>query len=574
MGLISTERKSHKFYIGILIALTLLMGLPGLSKIQVIDRDEARYAQATVQMVESGDYINIKFQDRARNKKPAGIYWMQAVFVKAFTDPGERAIWTHRIVSVLGAILAVFATYWGTLTVLGRRGAFISGVVLTSTILMAAEAHIAKTDAMLCGLSAVVLACLLRLQRQNNAKTAILFWVALALAIMVKGPITIAIVLLTLIAYGVWSRDVRWMRGLINAPGILLAILIIVPWTVAITLETGGAFFTEAVGGDLAPKMAGGQESHGAPPGYYLATLPILFWPGVLLLLPGIVFVWKAAGKGSQSSDLKSSLMLLICWVLPFWIILELVPTKLPNYPLPLYPALAIFCAGGFFALSNAGALKISRRLSALLFFAVGIVLITVVFAADGYYSESPSFSVYVYPVFVAFVFAATYFMWFGEVRKSIVTALILTGLFAPLTFGHILPRLGDLQVSDRLADIIQAERPARILSPNFTEPSLVYNLGTDIYLGDKADRIIEQELKSEDLIIIDKNEALETHQRLSMARKISDKSQCIVTIGALNGTNYSKGDPVDITIYKVGACGALKPREMPDAEPNTRPVP
>jgi len=549
MGLVSTERKSHKFYIGILIALTLLMSLPGLSQIQVIDRDEARYAQATVQMVESGDYINIKFQDRARNKKPAGIYWMQAVFVKAFTDPGERAIWTHRIVSVIGAILEVLATYWGTLAVLGRRGAFISGVILATSLLIATEAHIAKTDAMLCGLSALTLACLLRLQRQPDAKTAIIFWTALALAIMVKGPITLAIVLLTLIVYAIWSRDIQWMRGLISAPGILIAILIIVPWTVAIALETGGAFFTDAVGGDLAPKMAGGHESHGAPPGYYLATLPVLFWPGILLLLPGLVFVWKAAGKGSQSSDLKSSIVLLVCWVLPFWILLELVPT-------------------------NSGTLKISRRLSAILFFGVGILLIALIFAIDGYYSESPSISVFIYPVFVALVFTATYFMWFGEARKSFATALILTGLIAPLTFGHILPRLDDLKVSDRLADLIFSENPSRILSPNFTEPSLVYSLGTDIYLGDKADNILLQGLNTADLIIIDQNEALETHERLTMAGKISDKSQCLRTVGELQGTNYSKGDPVEIVVYKVDKCDTFTRRETPDAEPNTTPGP
>ena len=51
---------------------------------------------------------------------------------------------------------------------------------------------------------------------------------------------------------------------------------------------TDGAFFRDAIGGDLAPKIAGGQEKHGALPGYYLLTLPILFWPGTLILITGL----------------------------------------------------------------------------------------------------------------------------------------------------------------------------------------------------------------------------------------------------------------------------------------------
>ena len=168
----TTLQKGHVF---LLVLLTLVMALPGLANLPVIDRDEARYAQATVQMVESGDYLNIRFQDRARNKKPAGIYWMQAASVKALTDPPERKIWTHRIPSVFGALLGVLATYWAGLHMLGRRGAIIAGAVLGTSALFVFEAHIAKTDAMLCGLSALVLSCMIRLRTAPNKRTAHLF---------------------------------------------------------------------------------------------------------------------------------------------------------------------------------------------------------------------------------------------------------------------------------------------------------------------------------------------------------------------------------------------------------------
>ena len=56
----------------------LVLFLPGFFNIPPIDRDEARFAQATKQMVESGDFVDIRFQDDVRYKKPVGIYWLQA----------------------------------------------------------------------------------------------------------------------------------------------------------------------------------------------------------------------------------------------------------------------------------------------------------------------------------------------------------------------------------------------------------------------------------------------------------------------------------------------------------------
>ncbi len=66
-----------------LIVFSLIAFLPGFFQIPPVDRDEARFAQATKQMMESGDYIDIRFQDEVRYKKPVGIYWLQAAAVKA-----------------------------------------------------------------------------------------------------------------------------------------------------------------------------------------------------------------------------------------------------------------------------------------------------------------------------------------------------------------------------------------------------------------------------------------------------------------------------------------------------------
>src|SRR5213592_2108555 len=110
---------SHARAVVVLLAVALLGFLPGFSSIPPIDRDEARFAQATKQMVETGDYIDIRFQDEVRYKKPVGIYWLQASIVKAASATGFRnaltTIWLYRVPSLVGAVGAVLVTYWAAL---------------------------------------------------------------------------------------------------------------------------------------------------------------------------------------------------------------------------------------------------------------------------------------------------------------------------------------------------------------------------------------------------------------------------------------------------------------------------
>ncbi len=98
-----------------LVALCLLLWLPGFFTIPQGDRDESRFAQATRQMVETGDYVRIRLGDVERNKKPAGIHWAQAAVVhglEAVGVPARGSIWAYRIPSMLGGIIAVLATFF------------------------------------------------------------------------------------------------------------------------------------------------------------------------------------------------------------------------------------------------------------------------------------------------------------------------------------------------------------------------------------------------------------------------------------------------------------------------------
>ncbi|HEX7947833.1 MAG TPA: glycosyltransferase family 39 protein, partial [Phenylobacterium sp.] len=116
--------------------IAFLAGLPGLVAMPPLDRDESRFAEATAQMLESGDYVVIRFQDGPRFKKPVGIHWLQAASVAAFSDPEARQIWAYRLPSLLGAMLAAAACAWGARTFFGGPTSLIAGAILGSTFLL------------------------------------------------------------------------------------------------------------------------------------------------------------------------------------------------------------------------------------------------------------------------------------------------------------------------------------------------------------------------------------------------------------------------------------------------------
>src|SRR3981189_193712 len=152
-GVVAFVTVSHVRAIAFLILCGLLLFLPGFFNIPPIDRDEARFAQATKQMVESGDFVDIRFQDDVRYKKPVGVYWLQAAVVETASALGlpraQVRVWLYRVPSLIGAIGAVLLTYWTAIAFGTRRGAVLAGLIMCSSVLLGAEARLAKTDAML-----------------------------------------------------------------------------------------------------------------------------------------------------------------------------------------------------------------------------------------------------------------------------------------------------------------------------------------------------------------------------------------------------------------------------------------
>ena len=480
---------SHLRAIVFLTLCGLLFFLPGFFNIPAIDRDEARFAQATKQMVESGDFVDIRFQDDVRYKKPVGIYWMQAAAVGTATALGlpgaQRRIWLYRIPSLIGAIGAVLLTYWTALAFVTRRGAALAALMICSCVVLGAEARLAKTDAMLLLTVTAAMGAMARVylswQRGEDDPRPpwswpAIFWTALAAGILIKGPLILMFVALTIAVLAFFDRSLAWLWRLRPVWGLMWLLVLVLPWFIAIFWRAGETFFTDSIGGDMLSKLSA-QESHGAPPGVYLLLFWLTFWPGAPLAAMAAPAVWRARREpGAQ---------FLLAWLVPSWIVFEAVLTKLPHYTMPLYPAIAILTVGA-----------LERRVLSRSWLRSGTAWWFIIPALASLAAVVGAVSVTRQPVFLAWPFVAAalifgLFAWWlyddNRAERSLLNGVIAALFLACAIYGVVLPALTPLFPS---AEVARALRNVVCVGPKaaaagFHEPSLVFMTGTSTLLTD-----------------------------------------------------------------------------------------
>jgi len=488
-GVLDFVTASHLRAATFLLICGLLLFLPGFFGIPPVDRDEPRFAQATKQMVESGDFVDIRFQDDVRYKKPVGIYWMQAAAVEAASALGlpraQVRIWLYRVPSLIGALGATLLTYWTALTFATRRGAVLAGMIMASSVLLGVEARLAKTDAMLLFATVAAMGALARIylswQRGEDPvhppwTWPAIFWTALAGGILLKGPLILMFVGLTIAALAILDRSVTWLWRLRPAWGLTWLFVLVLPWFVAIFWRAGEAFFADSIGGDMLSKLSA-QESHGAPPGLYLLLAWVTFWPGAPMALMAAPAVWRARREpGAQ---------FLLAWLVPSWIVFELALTKLPHYVLPLYPAIAILTVGA-----------LERRVLSRSWLKSGTAWWFVIPALASVMAVVIAVGLTRQPVFLAWPFVAAalifgLFAWWlyddARAERSLLNAIVAAAFLAFAIYGVVLPAVSPLFPS---AEIARALRNVACAGPKaaaagFHEPSLVFMTGTSTLLTD-----------------------------------------------------------------------------------------
>ncbi|WP_421790381.1 ArnT family glycosyltransferase [Hyphobacterium sp.] len=580
----------------------------GISSMPVMDRDEARYSQAATQMMETGDYVDIRFQDAPRHVKPAGIYWMQVITTSPFGGP-EAGIWAFRIPSLLGALIAVFGTAWLGARFFGPQAGLAAGVMMAAAIMLQVEARTAKTDAMLLATGVLaqigLMMMLLRAEAGERLKFIgwpLLFWAASGAAIMIKGPIITLVSALTIIGYFILKHYARYFWGLIAVatvlellnlagvtflPGGIPALMgglagafvfdlirnadtrsvlakfhwikglialsaLALPWLIAINLATDWGFLQESVGHALFGKVGEADDSHGGPFLYHSLLSPAMFWPGSALIGLAILAAWALRAK--------PEVRYLIVWIVPTFVVFEMVQTKLPHYVLPVYPAIALLAAAG---LMQIGDILKGGKAKALHFAWIGLAVIAglAIAAVPLYGAMELGSDDLTLPIAagIAGLVTIAALIWFA-LKPRLDRLLPVAGLAAlqyALAFGFAIPSVNEAWPSDRMARLVAQLDGCEIYpaaTAGYREPSNVFHLGTTVALTDGAGAAAHLMFNPDCGIA-----AVDAAEQAAFLEAMDGLA--LRELGQVDGVNLVKGDELSLRLVTLETSNVTLPR-------------
>lgn len=498
-----------------LVLFCLAAYLPGLWLIPPVDRDEARFAEASRAMVAADTFdalIVPMNHDKPRLKKPPLIYWLQVASVELFapqaaenagqhvplpspTGLATRAIWAYRLPSVIGAIAAVLLTWRLGLMLFGGAAGWWAGAILGACLLLQVDARQARVDQVLLAFTVGAQLALWQLWRARRPSLGwlALFWCMVILGVLTKGPVTPLVVIGTVLGIGLITGQIAWVKRLRPLLGIVLLFAVVTPWVLLVGMKVGWERFGDILYVEIIERAFAPQEGHFGPPGTYLLLLPLVLWPGSLALLPAIVrglrrglrrptgerrrWYVPVAGRPAET--------FLLAWIVPTWIFFEVVATKLPHYVLPMYPAVALLCGRALAGGPRAWRIVTHTRWGRALLWgwygvAVAIALgtpLTVALLAGLPAARWPA-------LLLTLVVAAALLAWMarsvarGLLRSAQLQCLAVAIIAGIGLFEFTLPYLHSVWISPRLVTAVQTvdpklERP--LAASDYHEESLVF---------------------------------------------------------------------------------------------------
>lgn len=574
-----------------LVVLCLCVLLPGLWQLPAIDRDESRFAQASRQMMTSGDYVVPRVQDRPRLNKPPLIYWLQTASVQVLTggDVSRDAIWMYRVPGVICTILAVIATWKLGREMMDARAAWLAGALLAICPLVVFDAHQARSDQLLLLTVVVSQWALWRCLREPTFAKAALVGLCVGAGVLAKGPITPMIAALTAAAWMLGKRQLPTGRGMvIIATSTVVAVACVLPWVVMVAQQVGWGEYFAIIHRETLGRSVQSMERGFLPPGYHLVLLVAMFFPGSLLTGAAVIRALRTTSDASSQRDRPwhqrllarvpshDRELFLLGWIIPAWIVFELVATKLPHYPMPIYPALALLTARLVLRASEGRFSGIADRMTRAGFVIWGLVGTVILGGAPwallvAVRRAVPEVAVPQWALVVGIVFGAIAAglcvgATVAALARRPVRAMLLSSCACLLSLSCVLccvlPNAQAVWISNRVVQSlaqIDASASLPIAAWEFHEDSLIFGTrGRAVRVEEDGEskRGLRDFLASHStqpvLVLLIERRNGEERGRLAQLRELAT-NRSVRELDRQSGINYSNGSRVTVVIAEVG---------------------
>jgi len=433
-----------------------------------------------------------KMADRPRLNKPPLIYWLQVTSAAAFTrgDPQHDALWMYRLPSVLAALGTVLITWRFGSRLFDPSTGLLAGTLIAICPMVVWDAHQARADQVLlvCTTSAMFALWSIHHHDRHAWHRTLWLWISVGLGVLTKGPITPVVLVLTAIGLSWIGREWRWIKRTNPLVGVAIVVLSLTPWVVLVSRHIGFSVFINTIVDETLGRSASAKEGHWGPPGYHTVLLAVLFWPGSMLTLAAFVRTCRLAVQlpPAEQSGLVSRLrtfprrfrervlgrraeLFIIAWIVPSWILFELVATKLPHYTLPMYPAIAMVSAKAVLDAARAHIdTQTAERLGAGLgiWLAIGIAICVVApigLALLGGGAVAVVVSAILAAACGYLLFKARTEALEGLLLRAQLRACVAAVLFAATTLGFVLPRAQTVWPWTRAVAAMPTDRPIAV---------------------------------------------------------------------------------------------------------------
>jgi 4-amino-4-deoxy-L-arabinose transferase-like glycosyltransferase len=325
--------------------LSLALLLAGNWILPLTDRDETRFAEASREMIQRGDYVVPWFNGQWRFDKPILIYWCQSASYRVL---GENAF-AARLPSVLftvGTILLL--VYWGRKISGSGKTAFMAGAMFLAGLHVAIIGRVATADMAMVFFFALAVWSGWELTRPEQPRRQFWWWifyVTLALGFLAKGPEAWLPLLGMILGCALRKEHFR-LPVLETVAGFGVTVALVAMWGIPALEQTHGQFLNVGIGEHVVFRSVGIIDSHGLKGmAGFVALLPLYFLTFFVSFFPWSTRVpgalrrwWPARGRD------VIGWYLLVQTAIVFGVF-SLVRTKLPHYTMPAFPCIALWLA-------------------------------------------------------------------------------------------------------------------------------------------------------------------------------------------------------------------------------------
>ena len=552
----SAIKPTEKFIVCLWMIFCFLVLSYKLGEVPPYHADENFYIESSLRMVESGDYITPVYHEKKRFAKPILYYWMVVSSYKIFGISLSSA----RLPSVLFGTLSVGLVFLLACRLFDRRVGLFSAFILPSIYLHFQISRWSTTDMALSFFVLLALYCFVVLFQTNFKKNiyAYLFYLSLGLGFMVKGPPAILIPGLTVFGFLLATKRGNWLADLRVGQGLIILLIIIVPWFAAMLGMHGEEFKNHIVGNEIKNRLV-----HDTPFSfYYVGVLFRYQLPWSLFFLFSALKQFgvlgfsseKGIGFGERLKKLGKNISwhikllfkednqpFLFCytWILVCLILFTLLRVEHSRYMIPSCAAVAILTARLFAGIeknpeeSGEFGFKVSTVITFLILLISSLLTGIGVFIFDSIPAE-----LFIFPILL---FSGALFLAFS-IRSGLPMVFPIT-LALTLTMsslsGDVLPYVSRYPMK-KFASHINQE--------NFKGPIAVYKLGSHrARLGILTGRMVVK-LHSPDEV----EKFLRTNKKIYLVIKESDWKK-----------NFSKTNMEIIKKDQIGSKPRIESNEI-----------